>query len=251
MPPPRLSPILLGIALGGFFDGILLHQILQWHHLLSLVPGVPGLRGQILWDGLFHAGMYVLAAVALWRIVRRREALARMGRARLAGLLLIGFGLWHVLDSILSHWILGIHRVRVDSPDPLVWDLIWFVAFGGLPLLWGWYLGRRPPGPHGTTGMAALLAVLTLGAGAWAMRPPADQPLTAVVFARSLDAAGIEAAIARTGARLVWADAANGIALLDVAPADRWRLYGRGALLVGGSALPAGCFGWSRPDIAA
>ena len=96
-----------------------------------------------------------------------------------------------------------------------------------------------------------LLAVLTLGAGAWAMRPPADQPLTTVVFARILDAAGIEAAIARTGVRLVWADAANGIALLDVAPADRWRLYGRGALLVGGSALPAGCFGWSRPDIAA
>src|SRR5690606_18965301 len=29
----------LGFALGGFFDGILLHQILQWHHLLSLVPG--------------------------------------------------------------------------------------------------------------------------------------------------------------------------------------------------------------------
>lgn len=29
----------LGFALGGFFDGILLHQILQWHHLLSLGAG--------------------------------------------------------------------------------------------------------------------------------------------------------------------------------------------------------------------
>lgn len=26
---------LLGFALGGFFDGILLHQVLQWHHLLD------------------------------------------------------------------------------------------------------------------------------------------------------------------------------------------------------------------------
>lgn len=25
----------LGFGLGGFSDGILLHQILQWHHLLS------------------------------------------------------------------------------------------------------------------------------------------------------------------------------------------------------------------------
>lgn len=40
--------LLLGIALGGFFDGILLHQILQWHHLLNLVPGVDDLRAQVL-----------------------------------------------------------------------------------------------------------------------------------------------------------------------------------------------------------
>jgi uncharacterized membrane protein len=26
---------MLGFAFGGFFDGILLHQVLQWHHLLS------------------------------------------------------------------------------------------------------------------------------------------------------------------------------------------------------------------------
>ncbi len=61
---------LLGLALGGFFDGILLHQILQWHHLLSLVPGIDDMRLQILWDGYFHLLMYVLAAVALWGLWR-------------------------------------------------------------------------------------------------------------------------------------------------------------------------------------
>ena len=30
----------VGLSLGGFFDGILLHQILQWHHLLSGVDAV-------------------------------------------------------------------------------------------------------------------------------------------------------------------------------------------------------------------
>ena len=27
--------VLLGLGLGGFFDGIVLHQILQWHHMES------------------------------------------------------------------------------------------------------------------------------------------------------------------------------------------------------------------------
>jgi uncharacterized membrane protein len=31
-----LSPgVLIGIGLGGFVDGIVLHQILQWHHMLT------------------------------------------------------------------------------------------------------------------------------------------------------------------------------------------------------------------------
>ena len=32
----RTAGIVLGIGLGGFFDGIVLHQILQWHHMLTL-----------------------------------------------------------------------------------------------------------------------------------------------------------------------------------------------------------------------
>ena len=27
--------ILFGLGLGGFFDGIVLHQVLQWHHMLT------------------------------------------------------------------------------------------------------------------------------------------------------------------------------------------------------------------------
>jgi uncharacterized membrane protein len=38
-PAPRSTVtaggILLGIGFGGFFDGIVLHQILQWHHMLT------------------------------------------------------------------------------------------------------------------------------------------------------------------------------------------------------------------------
>ncbi|MFH9118580.1 DUF2243 domain-containing protein [Streptomyces globisporus] len=36
----QLPGIILGVGLGGFVDGILLHQLLQWHHML---------RGHLIW----------------------------------------------------------------------------------------------------------------------------------------------------------------------------------------------------------
>jgi uncharacterized membrane protein len=32
---PTRAGLLLGVGLGGLFDGVVLHQILQWHHMLS------------------------------------------------------------------------------------------------------------------------------------------------------------------------------------------------------------------------
>jgi uncharacterized membrane protein len=46
-----VAALLVGFSIGGLFDGILLHQILQWHHLLSGVrrPWLVDLRAQVLW----------------------------------------------------------------------------------------------------------------------------------------------------------------------------------------------------------
>ncbi|MDQ3164684.1 MAG: DUF2243 domain-containing protein, partial [Actinomycetota bacterium] len=46
--PTRLPALLLGLGLGGFVDGIVIHQLLQWHHMVSdtqdhPVTTVPGL----------------------------------------------------------------------------------------------------------------------------------------------------------------------------------------------------------------
>jgi uncharacterized membrane protein len=111
---------LLGIALGGFFDGILLHQVLQWRHFLSLVPGMDELRLQILWDGYFHVLMYVVAVIALWGLWRARRSAEGQWSSALAGVALLGFGIWNWIDVGGPHWILGIHRVRVDTPNPLL-----------------------------------------------------------------------------------------------------------------------------------
>ena len=72
-----LPTAIIGVGLSGFFDGILLHQVLQWHHLLSLVPGEPfrDIGTQILADGLFHVLMYLVTAVGLWLLWRRRGLL--------------------------------------------------------------------------------------------------------------------------------------------------------------------------------
>ncbi|TWJ22566.1 DUF2243 domain-containing protein [Micromonospora endolithica] len=73
----RLPATILGVGLGGFVDGILLHQVLQWHHLLSStgsdnigvreypVDTVPGLEMNTLWDGLFHVVTWVAVLTGL------------------------------------------------------------------------------------------------------------------------------------------------------------------------------------------
>lgn len=68
--PSRAPGLLLGIGLGGFVDGILLHQILQWHHMLTSEGSYPettvaGLETNTLWDGLFHAATWVAVVLGI------------------------------------------------------------------------------------------------------------------------------------------------------------------------------------------
>lgn len=236
--------LLLGFAVAGFFDGILLHQILQWHHLLSLVPGVTSLRAQVVWDGYFHALMYVLALLAIAGLWRSRGDEAQTGRPILPSLL-AGFGLWHVVDAVLSHWVLGIHRIRIDSPNLLLWDLGWLFVFGLAPLLLAWWLRRRRSG-IGRPGTLLLLFAAVGLMGLWAAWPPQNQPFTTVVFAPGVTPAQIWDAFAETDARVAWADHEMSVFVIDIAPDDRLSFYRRGAMLVSRAGLPSGCFGWSR-----
>ena len=238
----------LGFALGGFFDGILLHQILQWHHLLSLVPGVDTLRSQVLWDGYFHALMYLVAIAGLWGLWRNGSHGEEHKRSDLLGAVLVGFGLWHIVDAVLSHWLLGIHRIKLDSPNPLAWDLIWLAAFGVLPLVAGWRLLRRRQQKASTAGNAyrslLVAGLVATGMAAASLTPPPEQEFTTVVFAPGTRPATVMNAIVASESRLVWADPAMSVIVVD-SPA-KWEWYRRGALLVSGAALPSGCFNWSK-----
>ncbi|NHC15084.1 DUF2243 domain-containing protein [Motilibacter deserti] len=154
----RLPGVVLGVGLGGFVDGILLHQILQWHHLLTSTDTdnigvayyprdtVHGLEINTLWDGIFHAFTWLSVLVGLALLYSRVTA----GRGRvwgsraLWGWVLVGWGLFNLVEGVLDHHILGIHHVRSGEHQTL-WDL-GFLAFGVLLVLAGWLLqrGARP-----------------------------------------------------------------------------------------------------------
>ncbi|WP_372617850.1 DUF2243 domain-containing protein [Falsiroseomonas sp.] len=183
MPRPLRTPaFLVGFALGGFFDGILFHQILQWHHLLSLWAPAETLEFQVLWDGLFHAAHYAIAAAGLWLLWLRRGVAGEAGAGRLlAGWAALGFGAWHLLDVGLIHWVLEMHRARIDVANPLAWDMI-FVALGIAGLAIGWLFLRRPGGSAGGAVAAALAGLLLVSAPVAALPPREPDPAVAALL---------------------------------------------------------------------
>ena len=142
---PVLPMVLLGLGLGGFFDGIVLHQVLQWHHMLSAhtpVDTVEGLELNTLADGLFHLAAWlftVVGVVLLWHALRRGAVLRW---SALIGGLLIGWGAFNLVEGLVNHQLLGLHHVRPGA-DELTYD-IGFLAWGALMLLVGLRLWRSP-----------------------------------------------------------------------------------------------------------
>ncbi len=134
--------------MGGFFDGIVLHQILQWHHIATSA-GYPAdtyenLKLNTLLDGLFHTVTYVFVVIGLiilWRAAHRRH-LWWSGRL-LLGSLLMGFGLFNLVEGLINHQILGLHHVNETVPQDgwVYWD-IGFLIWGAVMLIGGWALYR-------------------------------------------------------------------------------------------------------------
>ena len=245
---PFAAAFVLGFALSGFFDGVLLHQILQWHHLLSLVEAdaVRSLEAQILADGLFHALMYLVALVGLVMLWRARSGLAAPGGSRrLWGGVLVGFGTWNVVDVGVFHWVLEIHHLRLDVGDPIAWDFGWLVALGLIPLALGALAlgGARPGRGSGAISTATLLVALSV-TGAWSLRPPSGGSDTLVLFRPGAD---MVAAVVAVDARIIELRPERSIAILRLPPGSSpWSLYRHGAVMVQGAG-PSGCFSWSRP----
>jgi uncharacterized membrane protein len=144
---PKWPGILLGVGLGGFVDGILLHQVLQWHHMLTAegccpATTVAGLEANTLADGFFHVATWFAVVIATTAMVKlwQRGRLAPPWR-RHVGLALAGWGLFNLVEGLIDHEILGLHHVRDDLGGPVSWDL-GFLALGLMLLVGGLALAR-------------------------------------------------------------------------------------------------------------
>jgi uncharacterized membrane protein len=124
--PLSTASIVLGIGLGGFVDGIFLHQILQWHQMLSSkIPPLTLLNKSVnmFWDGIFHLFsliVVVIGVVLFWKLLKRKN-IDKSGKLLVGGLL-AGWGLFNMVEGVIDHHLLKLHNVREITAHPTVWN---------------------------------------------------------------------------------------------------------------------------------
>ena len=129
--PLSIAPgVLLGIGLGGFLDGVLLHQLLQWHSMLSsVVPPttVEAMHLNMFWDGVFHAAMWITTLAGVMLLWRSSARGTTPPLRRFVGALLIGWGSFNIVEGLIDHHLLQLHNVR-EVLNPAIWNIA-FLAF--------------------------------------------------------------------------------------------------------------------------
>ena len=114
-----VAGLLMGAGLGGFFDGIVFHQILQWHNMLSgWIPpdDLVSVKVNMVWDGYFHLAVWLITIAGLAVLL---QAVARtpgqFPSRYVVGALLAGWGIFNLAEGIIDHHVLGVHRVHPAS----------------------------------------------------------------------------------------------------------------------------------------
>lgn len=135
--------LLLGAGMGGFVDGIVLHQILQVHGMLTARYPRTGVDPQtalvnaeinMFWDGLFHAFTWAVTALGLallWRAAKRGDV--PLSTRTLVGALALGWGLFNLIEGVINHHVLHLHHVT-EADGHLTWDLLFLASGVGLVL---------------------------------------------------------------------------------------------------------------------
>jgi uncharacterized membrane protein len=143
--------LVLGMGFAGLADGIILHQILGWHHLVCVtwdcqVETVTQLERANTQDGYFHLALGLVVLVGTTLLFRAARTSTLHGRGRvLLGAILSGGGLFNLGEGLINHHLLGIHHVLPGSSQQLAWDLLYLgngMLFAGLG---AWLLRRSGP----------------------------------------------------------------------------------------------------------
>ena len=141
--------LVLGAGFGGFADGIILHQILGWHHFICYTvdchpTSIAQLQRENTQDGYFHLGLWLVLLVGTAMLFRaaRHASPAWKGRV-LLGSMLAGCGLFNFLEGLVNHQIPGIHHVLPGNPHQFLFDML-YLANGVLFFVIGACLIRSP-----------------------------------------------------------------------------------------------------------
>lgn len=148
--------IVLGVGLGGFADGIALHQIAQWHNMGSAVlppNSMEAMSQNMVWDGLFHAASWIITLVGVYMLWTAAIAgTAVKSATQFTGELIFGWGGFNLVEGIIDHHLLGIHHVRDVPIHVPLYDWL-FLGFGGVGLIGlGWVMMGTSRGRVATGG---------------------------------------------------------------------------------------------------
>lgn len=143
--PLFTTAAILGIGIGGFIDGIVFHQILQWHEMLSnkLPPdSLINKTVNMFWDGIFHLFTLIITFIGiliLWKLSSRRD-IDHSGRL-VAGGMLTGWGIFNIVEGFINHHWLMLHNVREISTNKEAWNY-GFIGISLLLVLIGLYISK-------------------------------------------------------------------------------------------------------------
>jgi len=129
-----VGSFLFGIGMIGMLDGIVFHQILQWHSVNMHTDRVH----QIMSDGIFHLFVTIVifvSGVMLWKGDPHEHPRIFWGS------FLLGAGTFNFIEGLVNHHLLQIHHVRPGAYQ-LLFDIS-YDAFAVLLLVIGWILIRR------------------------------------------------------------------------------------------------------------
>lgn len=138
------AALLFGAGMGGFFDGIVFHQILQWHEMISSrVPPIDLVSSKVnmFWDGVFHLYCWLAVVGAVGLLVRALPEVHDVPRGSVFwGSALAGWGTFNIVEGSINHQLMNLHHVHPGAHE-LAWDIgfLWLglvlIALGGRMLL--------------------------------------------------------------------------------------------------------------------
>lgn len=149
--PLKIAPVValslcLGIGMGGFIDGIVLHQLLQWHQMLSnkISPVTWEAKSiNMFWDGVFEVVTWLFTFVGillLWQSRFRTDL--HFSNRLFTGGLIAGWGVFNLMDSVFNHYLFRFHNVRENVPQEGAYNLGFLLLSLGMIVLGGFLMMR-------------------------------------------------------------------------------------------------------------